>query len=149
MWKIIIDEAIKNKIEDIQAYYDFYSEIGGIVAGAFDTKEMCLRITDLSSPFPGDVKKRYRFLRKSTGHQELMDELWKKSGQTKAYLGEWHTHDQDIPIPSFVDKQTWKRISRRDNNFDQCCFIIIGRKAFRIWTVIDDEIVEQKGDSDE
>ena len=70
---------------------------------------------------------------------------WEQSNHIKAYLGEWHTHDQDNPSPSFVDKRSWLRISKRNNNFDQSCFIIVGHKEFRLWNIANGEIVEQKG----
>ena len=149
MRTIVISQEIKEKIEDIQAHHDFRNETGGIIVGIYDTKEMCLRITDFSFPFERDVRRRFRFFRHKEGHQEYMDKLWKESGHIKAYLGEWHTHDQDIPVPSITDKQTWKRIAKQNNNFDQCCFIIIGRKKYQMWTVINDKVVEQMEDVDE
>lgn len=142
MRKLILEADIQSKILNIQSTHTFKREIGGILIGIYDTKYGCLRLTDMSFPQSGDQQSRFRFNRKSDGHQELMDHLWESSDHTKAYLGEWHTHDQDTPIPSIVDRRTWKRISKRNNNFEECYFMIIGRKDYFIWTVSDEKIIE-------
>ena len=71
-----------------------------------------------------------------------MDELWSSYDETLTYLGEWHTHDQDTPIPSVVDRKNWKRISKRNHNFEECYFMIIGRIEFIIWAVVNNDIIE-------
>lgn len=142
MRKLILEEDIQSKILSVQSTHTFKREIGGILIGVFDAKYGCIRLTDMSFPQSGDQQSRFRFNRKSDGHQELMDHLWEKSNHTKAYLGEWHTHDQNTPILSMVDRRTWKRISKRNNNFDECYFMIIGRKDFIIWTVSNEKIIE-------
>ena len=140
--KMTIDDAVLEKIADTQSTYDFKKESGGILVGLFDAKLDAIRITDMSFPFPTDQRSRFRFSRKSEGHQEFMDDLWEKSERTKSYFGEWHTHDQDNPVPSLTDRNTWKRISKQGNNFSQCFFLIIGRKNYKIWTISDESFAE-------
>ena len=142
MQKIILNDDINEKLSSIQSNHSFKKEIGGILIGEYDASEGCMRLTDMSFPYTGDLQSVFRFFRKSKGHQELMDQLWEESGHTKAYLGEWHTHPQDIPIPSGVDRRNWKQISKRNCNFDESYFIIIGRKALIMWAVMNDDIVE-------
>ena len=142
MRKLILNDDVKELVFNIQSKYGFQKEIGGILVGVYDAEVRCLRLTDISFPCSGDQQSRYRFFRKSTGHQEFMDQLWEESGHTKAYLGEWHSHDQDEPIPSIVDRRNWKRIAKRNHNFDECYFMIVGRKTVRIWSVMNDDITE-------
>lgn len=149
MSSVIVSKEIEDKIGEIIAHYDFIKEIGGILIGAYDKKKSCLKITDMSFPYSSDLQMRFRFSRKSDGHQEFMDNVWQQSGQTKAYIGEWHTHDQDKPSPSAVDCKTWKRISAQDNNFKDCFYIIIGRSEYKIWGIQNGEVIEQKGLKDE
>lgn len=140
MWKMIIDENVKQNIAKVQSEHDFRKETGGILIGLYDPQREALRITDMSFAYPSDNCGRLHFSRKSTGHQEFADDLWVKSGYKKAYLGEWHTHNQASPVPSVIDRNTWKRISRQNNNFDQCFFLIVGREHFAIWGVIKEEV---------
>ena len=142
MRKLMLNMDVKEKIKSIQSEHTFKKEIGGILVGAYDAEIECLRLTDMSFPCPGDQQFRFSFFRKTDGHQEIMDQLWEESGHTKAYLGEWHTHDQDTPIPSVVDRKNWKRISKRNHNFEECYFMIIGRIEFIIWAVVNNDIIE-------
>lgn len=142
MRKLIVDERIRHKIANLQIEHDFRKETGGILVGSYDPDESALRITDMSQAYPTDRCGRFHFSRNSSGHQKFMDDLWISSGKTKAYLGEWHTHNQAVPAPSLTDKNTWKRISRKRNNFDQCYFLIIGREQFVVWTVTEGTIKE-------
>jgi len=146
MRKLIIDEAIRKNIKRVQYEHNYKKEIGGILVGLYDAEMDTFQITDMSFPLKSDRKYRFRFLRKNIGHQQFMDDLWEKSGHKKAYLGEWHTHDQDTPYPSFMDLKTWERISEQNVNFDTCFFLIIGRRRFIIWTVEKDKVYEvEKG----
>ena len=149
MRKLLINDDIELRIKQIQAEHSFKREIGGILVGLYDADHESLRVTDISFPYSYDQRCQFRFLRKSNGHQELMDQLWEDSEHTKAYLGEWHTHNQDNPVPSMIDRNTWKRIAKRNNNFDDSYFMIIGKKAFVVWTVSNGNIVEiYRGEND-
>lgn len=49
-------------------------------------------------------------------------------------MGVWHTHPQNIPIPSNVDWDEWSEILKKDRTGDKyAIFIIIGMQEFRIW----------------
>ena len=142
MQKLILNDDLSEKLFAIQSKHSFKKEIGGILIGEYDASACCVRLTDMTFPYSGDQQSKLRFFRKSDGHQDQMDRLWEESGHTKAYLGEWHTHPQDVPIPSWVDCKNWKQISKKNINFDESYFIIIGRKEFIIWAVVNDDIVE-------
>ena len=76
-----------------------------------------------------------------------MDRLWEQSGYKKSYLGEWHTHNQRRPIPSPVDCNNWKNISKRQHNFNEQFFIIIGTMCSGIW-MTEDRKIQKVGEWD-
>ena len=137
---IYIEENILLEISKYQKQRQFKLESGGIIIGYYDSLEKALRITDITWPQIDDIRGRYRFIRKETGHQEIMDRLWEQSGYKKSYLGEWHTHNQRRPIPSLIDCNNWKNISKRQHNFNQQFFIIIGTMCSGIWMTEDGKI---------
>lgn len=137
---IYIEEKILLEISIYQKQGQFELEAGGIVVGYYNVSESSLKITDITWPQIDDIRGQYRFIRKETGHQELMDKLWEQSGYKKSYLGEWHTHNQCRPIPSIVDYNNWKDISKRHHNFDEQFFIIVGKICSGIWTVKNQKI---------
>ncbi len=76
----------------------------------------------------------------SSGHTEIyvnndianknIKQIWKKSGGKITYVGDWHTHPETTPSPSFIDKDTFKdtyRSSKVDQNFLLC--VIIGTNS--------------------
>ncbi len=142
MRNLKIDDSIMIEISSIQSKHNFNRETGGILVGVYDARQKAVRITDMSFAYSSDKRNRFYFNRKSKGHQEYIDELWEKSAHTKAYLGEWHTHNQDVPMPSLIDKNSWRRIAKQPNNFDNCYFMIIGRKCTIIWTVENNTVIE-------
>ena len=73
-----------------------------------------------------------------------MDRLWEISNKKKTYLGEWHTHRQDRPVPSNVDLKDWKRIGSRELNCRYAFFIIVGQEEIKVWTISEGIVREMK-----
>jgi integrative and conjugative element protein (TIGR02256 family) len=47
------------------------------------------------------------------------------------YVGDWHTHPQDHPIPSTIDHATMaSRFSKSDHGLNSMVFCIVGRSPF-------------------
>ncbi len=57
---------------------------------------------------------------------------WKESGRKITYVGDWHTHPEAIPTPSYTDKSTFKdtyRSSKIDQNLLLC--VIVGTNSVK------------------
>lgn len=139
---LVIEENIMNYFRNIILAHDFSVETGGIIVGEMRPLDESIVITDVSAPFEKDSRDRFHFNRKSDGHQEYMDKLWKESGLKKMYLGEWHTHDQKIPVPSSIDINNWKKIEQRNKVAPEMYFIIIGTQRMEIWNAFNGKIVQ-------
>ena len=142
--KVVIDEAVCKFYEKFICSYDFAKESGGIIIGTLALAENKVLITNVTTPYQEDKRGSNYFKRAEYGHQQEMDSLWEKSNYRKSYLGEWHTHRQDVPSPSFVDKADWMRIAKKNLNYKQPFFIIVGRKQIKVWTVSQGKVVEMK-----
>lgn len=56
---------------------------------------------------------------------------YEKSNGTRVYLGEWHTHLEDYPSPSYVDTNSIKNIIETENIPVEGVFlIIVGLKKY-------------------
>lgn len=137
---VYIEEKVLNEISNHQKCGCFELEYGGIIVGYYDYEKKAFKITDITWPQADDICRRFRFVRKERGHQELMDDFWVHSGYVKSYLGEWHTHNQNKPSPSFVDRNNWITISKRAHNYKEQFFIIVGKEHSGIWTVKEKKI---------
>lgn len=54
----------------------------------------------------------------------LIAEEFNKSNQTRVYIGEWHTHPEDYPLPSSIDNSQWELC--RKNSTESLIFVIFG-----------------------
>lgn len=91
-----------------------------------------IEISDCTTPLRGDVRKPYLFDRKDRGHQLAAITAWTKSLGKRTFVGEWHTHPEDFPVPSGTDRATWRDITMK--NTVASVFIIFGREA--LWAGI-------------
>ncbi|EGU40157.1 putative metal-dependent protease of the PAD1/JAB1 superfamily [Vibrio ichthyoenteri ATCC 700023] len=101
---------MKSAIELLQSHrqFDFESkEAGGVLIG--ERRGSHLVICDISEPGEGDTRHRFSINRKGPHHQAKVDVAFSLSNGTQQYIGEWHTHPEDIPSPSFTDKFSWLR----------------------------------------
>lgn len=100
------------------------AEAGGTLIG--ERRGQHIVVTDISEPGLGDIRTRNRFERKGDHHQQKVDKLFKQSDGFLVYLGEWHTHPEDFPQPSYIDIQSWLTglIAA-----DPMVLLIVGRKG--------------------
>jgi integrative and conjugative element protein (TIGR02256 family) len=81
------------------------TEAGGVLIG--EERDRGLTITVATPPQTTDRRSRYRFHRREAGHQQLVEAAWRQSGGCQSYIGEWHSHPELHPFPSFVDRIGW------------------------------------------
>ncbi|MBL4561183.1 MAG: Mov34/MPN/PAD-1 family protein [Labilibaculum sp.] len=110
------------------------TEAGGVILGRILKETNHLIIDELTIPFHSDIRKRFYFKRNKNSHQKIVDKRWSESNKTENYFGEWHTHAEDNPTPSVVDKNDWKRRMKNDKLFlPFLVSIIVGRKSIVVW----------------
>lgn len=91
-------------------------------------------IDKISFPMSGDRANRFTFFRNKKAHQQIIDREWEVSKHTCTYLGEWHTHPEQRPVPSCIDLFNWKRKLKKDVfDSDFLFFLIVGTSEMRMW----------------
>jgi integrative and conjugative element protein (TIGR02256 family) len=127
----------KNALANLSSYRQISSsapEAGGVVLGRLILNSTDIVIDEITVPTAQDKVSRYSFFRSRKRTQKRIDDAWHDSLGTLIYLGEWHTHPEDEPHPSFRDRRDWKRLSHSCTyEQESLLFIIVGRKAIRIW----------------
>jgi integrative and conjugative element protein (TIGR02256 family) len=110
-------------------------EAGGVLIGRYIRDSRDIVIDEVTVPMVGDRSLRFNFWRARKRHQQALDQAWLLSGGTSTYLGEWHTHPEDIPEPSDTDIKNWQSRLKQDIfSSDTLFFIIIGIANLRIWS---------------
>jgi integrative and conjugative element protein (TIGR02256 family) len=114
-------------------------ESGGILLGYVRTPH--LEILEASEPTFWDKSLRFLFDRGSRGHREMAERRWKESGGLVRYIGEWHTHPEDYPTPSHVDREGWVKLAEKRQDQRPVLAIVVGRKGLHV------ELVSRDGSS--
>lgn len=105
-------------------------EAGGILLGT--VHQAGLLIKEASEPTAHDVRRPCYFERSAFRHRALANSRWRASNGTLRYLGEWHTHPQDHPSPSMLDRSEWRRLARRRADGRPLLAVIVGRRALHV-----------------
>lgn len=105
-------------------------EAGGLLLGSVHGAHML--IDQATVPTVWDKRFRYLFERMPFGHEAIALSRWKSSQGTIRYLGEWHTHPEDYPHPSSLDRSEWSRLSAMRRDKRPMLAVIVGRKALHV-----------------
>ena len=109
-------------------------EAGGILLGRLLVERDHVVVDEVTVPGPPDSRSRSRFFRAERPAQAIVDEAWARSGGELNYLGEWHTHPEDDPTPSWHDRRDWRRlVTIQSYEQSSLFFLIVGRRKFRAW----------------
>lgn len=101
------------------------TEAGGILIGSYRGNDII--VSSNTTPMKFDRRKRFLFDRRDRGHQKIAMNAWQLSNKTETYIGEWHTHPEDHPTPSYVDLNTWTNVLKKDK--ETKIFYIVGIKS--------------------
>lgn len=101
--EIVIARSVLDRIEKFKQTTKKAPESGGILLGQVTDKKVF--ILKVSTPNKFDKSSRYTFDCNKDAAQIIIDYEFINSGQKTIYLGEWHTHPEDYPNPSGVDKR--------------------------------------------
>jgi len=108
---LIVHPKVLRTIEANVGAPSSFTEAGGILIGSYRGSH--IEIVDCTIPKPRDVRRRTLFDRKDKGHHLAAMEAWRRSGRTETFVGEWHTHPEEHPHYSWLDKRTWDDLTRR------------------------------------
>lgn len=141
---IVEDGIIKIKInKSILAIIRSYCQVsrnmpeaGGVILGRENISNDNLIIEAISEPLRNDKQTRTRFIRQDQEHVEWFEKIYVESNNTIRYVGEWHTHPEDVPHYSSLDMLNWRKIKKYANKSVINYHIIAGRKALAIWKIM-------------
>ncbi len=122
---LLIEPQVLQRLVTFRQLNPSAPEAGGILLGF--RRGHHTHVSAATVPSKRDVQRRFAFFRHATQHQRVATRLWKQSGETMDYVGEWHTHPEDNPSPSAVDLQHWRKIASEASR--PMIFLIVGRKS--------------------
>ena len=138
--RIILPNSIKQQLIKFRQNDLDDCESAGLLVGHVKNNGD-IWINNITTPKETDIRSRAFFKLDDVAHQNELDNLHASSDQLLGYLGTWHTHPQNIPIPSSVDIDDWKK--HYNENIDrQLFFVVVGLKQVSIYIIASNEVVE-------
>lgn len=132
---IVFKFDVIRKIISFKQHNNCIPESGGILIGRhiISTNKKII-VDNISTPQKKDKRSLFSFYR-SYQHNEYLEKVWRDSAFTQGYLGLWHTHPEDIPNPSFIDKNDWKNSLSKDSyEGNMLIFVIVSLKKITCWS---------------
>jgi integrative and conjugative element protein (TIGR02256 family) len=120
---ILIETRVIDQLQGWRQIVSSSAEAGGILLGF--RRAHHLHVIEATSPASADKRSRFSFWRRDAEHQTRATRGWIRTSGTLDYLGEWHTHPEDIPRPSSIDRQQWQIIC--NSTTEAMAFVIVGR----------------------
>jgi len=148
-------EFKKNIIEDLildaQTSKNDHEQ-GGVLMGELYPKKDLIVVTHVVKSVP-QFSNPYNFEMDVDSIQLQISEIWKNSGGSITYLGDWHTHPEHSPTPSFTDRVTFTK-NYLNSSFDQnfLLYIIVGMLSHedtKLWIGLCNGFVTRKLSSDQ
>lgn len=123
--RIRITDAVLNHVAKYQQHGLSATEAGGQLFGTVNPTEV--RVIAAVGPHRRDERSRYRYRSDPQSAQRAISEQAKNG---LLYLGEWHTHAEDLPSPSGDDKDAMIALTEKSSlRVDAALLLIVGRES--------------------
>lgn len=132
---VVISTEVSNILVSYRQLIDSSKESAGVLVG--ERRGVHIIIKTLSEPSRWDIRSRFMVNRVSKHHQRIVDDAFEKSGGEWQYLGEWHTHPEDVPKPSMLDFSSWYK---NLESSEPLVLIIVGRTDWWVGRKIGQDI---------
>lgn len=123
---VLLEDAAMQLVRAYRQDQPTTAEAGGVLLGF--RRGNHLQVTHATPPGLDDKRSRTSFCRAAAGHQAAARNHWQIHDEAGDYVGEWHTHPEDVPTPSTIDLREWSIVMER-NPGKPMIFLIVGRKA--------------------
>lgn len=141
-FNVFISEKVIKNIERYKQDTREMNESGGIILGQVLNHNIF--ILNFSNPCKNDKSTRYSFERDKKNAQKLIDFEFIDSNGKTIYLGEWHTHPENSPVPSNQDiKMIKEQFKKNKLNEKFILLFILGIQDFFIGIYYDKQIISK------
>jgi integrative and conjugative element protein (TIGR02256 family) len=87
-------------------------ETGGVLLGYWAKEFEEVVVTRATGPGPAAVHGRWHFVPDSRFQREEIARIYRESGHTETYLGDWHSHPNGTVALSWQDRLTLAKIAQ-------------------------------------
>ncbi len=139
-YQLGIPTHILKQLDSFKQIGNELPESAGLIIG-YKTNNSEYRVEKITTPKSNDYQTRSYFKLDASAHQCEVNEAYKNSDCLLGYMGTWHTHPQNVPVPSSVDITDWKK-HNAENSDRQLFFVVVGLKKLAVFIIHDDKLIE-------
>lgn len=142
--KLVFEENALEHLKKFQQISDDSTEAGGQLFATIDGDEVRVKI--VTGPYKEDDRKRFHFL---PFRKKSQQDIKRFFNQGLHYIGDWHTHPQDIPTPSGQDNFSMKdKYLKSKHELKAFVMVIVGKQPFPegLWVSLHDAKFAKKLD---
>jgi integrative and conjugative element protein (TIGR02256 family) len=143
---VVLPEEVIRTLQQYRQSGTTAQEAGGVLLGL--RRGQHIEVVEASAPSVFDERGRFSFVRKSAKHQKLAKARWEQSNGTVDHVGEWHTHPQRHPSPSFLDVKEWRALQARRPDNSPMLGIIVGTKSLLVSIIYRSSLVRLEAIND-
>jgi integrative and conjugative element protein (TIGR02256 family) len=123
---LVFSEEVLRHFERQRQRGMFSKEAGGQLFASYSGDSIVIAIA--TGPYPSDRRSRYRFTPDPVRAQQDIDTHFR---QRRHFIGNWHTHPEEVPSPSPTDvKNTRRRFVESDHALEAFVLVIVGLAPF-------------------
>lgn len=138
--RLFLPNNLHNELSTYRQIAPDSLESAGLLVGYYNQNGEAL-IDKFTEPKASDNRTRTTYKLDPEAHQSEIDFAYKASDHRVGYIGTWHTHPQNIPVPSTEDKQDWE--THVEENQDRTLFfIVVGIKETHAYMATNKEIIK-------
>lgn len=89
-------------------------ETGGVLVGYWSSDWKSVLVTGVIGAGPAATNERTSFTPDSEWQADQLARLYEESGRRHGYLGDWHSHPNVVPRPSWRDRLVARKIARSE-----------------------------------
>lgn len=141
---LYIEDVVLTKLFKYLQQSNTAKEAGGILIGKQAKGREEYYLCDVSEPSHMDKRGRFSFVRNKVSAQRIINKKWNESNGIENYLGEWHSHPESKPTPSYVDRNLIQQIIADSTNVFKKVFLIIVGKDKSLYIGITNSEVSNK-----
>lgn len=121
--EVHILQSVVDIFEGFRQKTAWQHESGGILLGRIYPEKIV--IEKASAPNKKDKSGRYFFERDVKTAQKIVNDSWNETCGEVVYFGEWHTHPENNPTPSLIDKMLITNMLRDTKMEVEFLFLVI------------------------
>lgn len=108
--RVVIAQPVLDRLASQRQLSWFAREAGGQIFGVVEASRVIVQVA--TGPYRGDQRWRFTYRSSQRAAQKAIDE---QAAAGLIYLGEWHTHPEDLPSASHSDLEAMVKLQRASN----------------------------------